>query len=398
MSNPIISVLVPAYNVEKYMAACIESIIKQTYRELEIIIVDDGSTDSTGKIIDQYAALDSRIKVVHKANEGLVMARRDALDVATGELVGFIDSDDWIDAQMYERLYHAMTEAGADIVTSGRIIEESDRSFPLFDLIGEGIYHPLKDERFCHNLIWDEQNHLWGITPNFWNKLFRMDIIKNRQKQINKDITYGEDDACVYSALAFANTVTVLREAYYHYRMRDDSMSHSADDYYMNKVNLLYLDMKKGFSGHPFETVLKSGLDLYMFEFLKRGIQNLWGIHVDYNLVPYKVCGFDLKLRDRFVLYGAGKVGQDLHEEFSRLGLAKSIIWIDKNYEKYTNMNHKVFGQERLRERDYSSVIVAVKSVNTFNEIKKELIEFGIEEDMIQRVNALNAIELCKRL
>lgn len=398
MSNPIISVLVPAYNVEKYVAACIESIINQTYRNLEIIVVDDGSTDSTGNIIDHYASCDSRIRVVHKANEGLVMARRDALDMATGSLVGFVDSDDWIDPQMYEKLYAAMIATGADIVTSGRIIEEKDRSFPLFDLINAGIYHPLEDKQFCHDLILDSQNHLWGITPNFWNKLFKMDIIKERQKHISREITYGEDDACVYSALAFANTVTVLEEAYYHYRMRDDSMSHSADDYYMQKVNLLYLDMKNGFLGHPYEKVLKSGLDLYMFEFLRRGIQSLWGIKVDFNPVPFKMSLSDLNLQDRFVLYGAGKVGQDLQAEFCRLGMQKNIIWVDKNKEKYAELNQVVFGQERLKERDFNNVIVAVKSDNTFKEIKNELIDLGIEEDIIQHVKALNVIELCKRL
>lgn len=398
MKKPIISVLVPAYNVDLYIEKCISSIINQSFDNLEIIVVDDGSTDQTGNILDEFAKKDDRIKVVHKPNEGLVMARRDALALAEGNLVGFVDGDDWIEPNMYEKLFDAMQQTGADIVTSGRIIEEEDRSFALYDLIGPGSYTPLQDSEFCHNLIWDSHNHLWGITPNFWNKLFKKDVIIDRQRCINPDITYGEDDACVYGALAFADKVTVLQEALYHYRMRGDSMSHSADDYYMQKVNVLYLAMKKSFEGHPYEPILKSGLDLYMFEFVKRGVQSLWGIQVNCDLIPYKITGFDLRLKDRFVLYGAGKIGQSLYAELCQNGLEKNIIWIDKQFEKYRQKGLNVESQERLQQRDYQSVIVAVKNDRLFQEIKAELLAFGIPEEIIQGTQTRNTIEMCKRL
>ena len=173
MEKPLISVLVPAYNVEQYIYQCIDSILGQTYSNLEIIIVNDGSTDKTGNILDVYAKKDDRIKVVHKKNEGLVMARRDALDLMQGEYVGFVDSDDWIEPNMYEELYEAMVDTDADIVTSGRIVEEYNHSLTLPELIGAGTYFPQQDINFCRNLIWDKNNHLWGIAPNFWNKLFK---------------------------------------------------------------------------------------------------------------------------------------------------------------------------------------------------------------------------------
>ena len=131
MEKTLISVLVPAYNVEQYIYQCIDSILGQTYSNLEIIIVNDGSTDKTGNILDVYAKKDDRIKVVHKKNEGLVMARRDALDLMQGEYVGFVDSDDWIEPNMYEELYEAMVDTDADIVTSGRIVEEYNHSLIL---------------------------------------------------------------------------------------------------------------------------------------------------------------------------------------------------------------------------------------------------------------------------
>ncbi len=397
MKEPVISVLVAAYNVEQYVAECVISIMAQTYHNLEIIVVDDGSTDTTGQILDELAAKDPRIRVIHKVNEGLVMARRDALEAATGELVGFVDGDDWIDPDMYDNLYHTMKATGADIVTSGRVIEEKHRSFPLFDLVGEGEYFPKEDSVFCHNLIWDQNNHLWGVTPNFWNKLFKKCSIQPFQKNVNINITYGEDDACVYGALAFADKVTVLEKAFYHYRMRGDSMSHSADDYYMQKVNALYLDMKKSFEGHPYEAILKSGLDLYMFEFVKRGVQSLWGINVDCEIISNKLCGIDLDLNEKFVLYGAGKIGQELHREFCRLGMKKNIIWVDKQFAKYTAEGLPVERPDIMLTHDYKCVIVAVKRESLFSEIKSELIEMGVDTSKIQQIQCLNTIELCKR-
>ena len=103
----LISVIVPVYNVEKYLRQCLDSIINQTYRNLEIILVDDGSTDSSGIICDEYAQIDARIKVIHKENGGLSSARNAGLDVCTsgGDFIAFVDSDDWLEPDMYERLY-----------------------------------------------------------------------------------------------------------------------------------------------------------------------------------------------------------------------------------------------------------------------------------------------------
>ena len=104
MSNVMLSIIVPVYNVEKYIGKCIESIVNQTYKDLEIILVDDGSTDNSGKICDEWARKDKRIKVIHKKNGGLSDARNAGLDICTGDYIGFVDSDDYIELNMYEDL------------------------------------------------------------------------------------------------------------------------------------------------------------------------------------------------------------------------------------------------------------------------------------------------------
>lgn len=114
MEKSLISVIVPIYNVSRYLERCMESLLHQTYKNIEIIMVDDGSPDDCGKKCDRYAAEEPRIKVIHKKNAGLGMARNSGLEIAEGEYVMFIDSDDYTDVRMIERLYHRLTEEGAD--------------------------------------------------------------------------------------------------------------------------------------------------------------------------------------------------------------------------------------------------------------------------------------------
>lgn len=108
--NVLISVIIPVYNTEKYLRGCLESVVGQTYRDIEVILVDDGSTDSSGAICDEYASADPRVKVLHKQNEGVVAAREDGIHIATGEWLAFVDSDDWISPEMYAKMLAAAKE------------------------------------------------------------------------------------------------------------------------------------------------------------------------------------------------------------------------------------------------------------------------------------------------
>ena len=119
MLNPLISVVVPIYNVDKYLDRCVESIIKQTYTNLEIILVDDGSSDNSPQICDNWNVKDKRIKVIHKENGGLSDARNVGLSFATGEIISFIDSDDWIEHEMFEKMLNRKKKDNSDIVSCG---------------------------------------------------------------------------------------------------------------------------------------------------------------------------------------------------------------------------------------------------------------------------------------
>ena len=116
--NNLISVIIPVYNVEQYLSKCLDSVVNQTYKNLEVILVDDGSTDNSGKICDEFALKDNRIIVIHKSNGGLSSARNEGLKFAKGQYVGFVDSDDYIEIGMYEKLLEVSLKYGSDVVCS----------------------------------------------------------------------------------------------------------------------------------------------------------------------------------------------------------------------------------------------------------------------------------------
>lgn len=124
---PLISIIVPVYNVKDYVEKCLDSICGQTYKNLEIVVVDDGSTDGSGEICDTYAQKDPRVKVIHRENRGVSAVRNEGLDIALGEYIGFVDGDDWIDSDMYEFLYELLIVNEADISVCSHYIENRAR-------------------------------------------------------------------------------------------------------------------------------------------------------------------------------------------------------------------------------------------------------------------------------
>lgn len=214
--NERISVIVPIYKVEKYLRKCVDSIIGQTHKNLEIILVDDGSPDNCGAICDAYAAKDSRIKVIHKQNGGLSDARNAGLDIMTGAYVGFVDSDDWIEPEMYEKLLKNMKYFQADISFGG----VSD------DLEKDGVVTTVKvsdygSEPFSESSTDAMKRYFLGSWAA-WDKLYKaslFDNIRYPKGEIN------EDEAIVLHLLDQCRKVCYTNVVLYHYMKRENSGS-----------------------------------------------------------------------------------------------------------------------------------------------------------------------------
>ncbi len=209
--NPKISIIVPVYKVEKYIHKCIDSILAQTFTDFELILVDDGSPDNCGKICDEYAKQDSRIVVIHKENGGQSTARNAGLDIAKGEYVGFIDSDDWIEPDMYEILYNICTEHNCDVANCSSTIYFKDRT-----VVNGG--HPLT----IHNRQEAMKTMLEGKLYDecLWTKLIKRSLLDDIR--IPNGIMY-EDTAFTYKFMHRAKRVGCLGVAKYNYIKRDDS-------------------------------------------------------------------------------------------------------------------------------------------------------------------------------
>lgn len=212
MEESKISVIVPVYKVEPYLRKCLDSVVNQTYQNLEIILVDDGSPDHCGAICEEYAARDKRIRVIHKENGGLSSARNAALEIATGDYIGFVDSDDWIEPEMFKFLLHGLETTGADIAVCGRYEEYRDRrvifEWPEVRIMdrGEALGELLKNDQL-QNLVWD--------------KLYRRKLFEGICFPEGKTF---EDMAVMHKLFLCSERVVCVPGTMYHYLQREGSI------------------------------------------------------------------------------------------------------------------------------------------------------------------------------
>lgn len=222
-----VSIIVPVYNTDKYIERCIISIVNQTYQNIEIICVDDGSTDDSGMILDNLAKEDARIKVIHKKNEGVTAARNAALQIVTGDYIGFVDSDDYIEKEMYELLVNAMAENKVDIVTckyyfdfNGTInVALNKRKVPS---------EPLSIAEFLPYIY--ERDMFSGVASYLWTRLFRRNVIidDDGNHKVQFQAEYGGTDDIVFVAEANMRSkkIIYLDKPLYYYFQRENSIVH----------------------------------------------------------------------------------------------------------------------------------------------------------------------------
>lgn len=207
-----VSLIMSAYNTELYLKQAIDSVLEQTYANFELIIVDDGSTDNSGKIVDSYAERDDRIVVIHKENSGLSDSRNVALKRVTGDYVGFIDSDDWYEPNYLELLVNYMEKENLDIAICGYFLEYKDKTITR---LGVDVPTILSREEGLCEILADKR-----VQSYVWNKLFKKEMITAEMP-----VSYMfEDYATVYKWFANANKTGILNVALYHYRQRGGSI------------------------------------------------------------------------------------------------------------------------------------------------------------------------------
>lgn len=209
MQEPLLTVIVPVYNVEAYLPRCLDSLLGQTYRNLEIICVNDGSADDSAAILDEYAARDARIKVIHQDNAGVSAARNRGLDTATGEYVTFVDADDWVESDAYEKVLACFAEE-VDVVCYGAIVEGSCKDEckveleRMLDMRVEGVLCVLELAKTAVNAC-------------IWNKVWRRAVIEQYAVRFVEGMRYSEDECFFYCTLASVRKLWCIKDKLYHY-------------------------------------------------------------------------------------------------------------------------------------------------------------------------------------
>lgn len=225
---PKVSIIVPIYKVERYLRQCVESLLAQTLKEIEIILVDDGSPDGCGSICEEYASMDMRVQVIHKKNQGLLRARISGVQLAKADYIGFVDGDDFTKPEMYEVLWKAAMEKNAQVVCCSEILywEEGNTELPG-PLKLDGTFSGARlEEEFYPQFFYDRTAQSKGcIPPAVWNKIFKRELLLDVYQETDPTVTIGEDMVISYACMLRATCICVLAQSHlYYYRQRSNSM------------------------------------------------------------------------------------------------------------------------------------------------------------------------------
>ena len=267
-----ISVIVPVYKVDNYLRQCLDSLAAQTLDDIEIIIVADGSPDGCPEICDEYAAKDARMKVVHKQNGGLLSARKAGVAASSGDYIGFVDGDDWVEPETFMNMHNAIIKYSPDMVLSDFLCDYGDCIEPSDQCFEEGFYDRARlESEIFPKMLFDGRFYRFGVNPNCWSKLVKRELIEKNLSPVDERIRMGEDAAFIYPCMLDSQSITCVKTPTYHYRITEQSMSNAYDERLKDIILLPYKRLKEKNADSDFD--ISSQLDyylLYMVNFLLR--------------------------------------------------------------------------------------------------------------------------------
>ena len=364
--EPLISIVVPIYNVGDYIEKCIQSIIDQTYNNLQIILIDDGSTDNSGKICDEYAKIDQRIEVIHQDNKGLVVARMKGLEIARGEYTGFVDGDDYIEDNMYEKLLSYLIESDADFVHTGYWKNE----YKLLSFEENIVEINEETDYYIRNYCLDVESQTL-ITPSLWSKLYKTPLIKKCYSKVPEARSYGEDLICLCACLMESNRIALKKEAFYHYTVRENSLSNNKNNDLLIEEYNLYKCLLNLFKEYGYYNQLKNVLAKFLKQHVLNAISKISSY--EFQVAKYNFSDPEILQNKKIIIYGAGEVGKDYYSRLIRYTNVEVVAWADsykkQNYYEYI----KLIRKEEIKNYNFDYVIIAVKNKENADEIKKNI-------------------------
>lgn len=380
-----ISVIVPIHNIEPYLPKCIDSILAQSFTNFELILVDNGSPDNCPEICDKYAAIDNRIKVIHKVNHGLLSARKAGLEKAQAKYVAYVDGDDWVDIFYLDTLYKMAIANDSDLVVTGHYREFDGKmetirpvitgNFDAAEIASTILPNAIYNGRFCEH----------NISTYVWNKLFKRELLMQYVLDIPNDIIMGEDAATTYTYLTLCNRITVCDIPVYYYRQRPDSIVKSIEDpdkeYY--RLSLLLVFLREKLSPYLSEENLKSQLTSYLYSLILVRSGGLISNKVDNTIFnPF----LKTSKNSRIVVYSSGSFGQHILSTNAKLKYFQIIRWIDFDYHDMTIDGNSVQPIGAINNDEFDFLIIATTNPTYYEQIKSNMELIGIDNKKIVQI------------
>lgn len=377
--EPLISIIVAIYQVEDFLDRCIESLISQTYGNLQIILVNDGSTDKSHIVCEKYAEIDPRIEIYYKNNGGLVSARKFGLSLARGEFVAFVDGDDYVDRNMYRELYKAIGDTHFDFVNSGYKItrtgiENENVQANSFNwcVMKDGNNIELIDACFFGM---EKEKY---VCPSIWSKLFRADFIKNSYILVPDKQDYGEDIISLFCCLAKCTSFLSIEKSFYYYCVREGSLSNIRNEKKFRSELKLYdaiFDVNEKLD-KPYDN---SKLYMRIREKVKDLLLSTSCFKNKEGIVQYYIENINALEYRKTLIYGAGVVGKSYFLQLSANERCSVIGMIDKYAREIKGFNVNIFTISEIDRLKYDAILIAIRDRQEANKIKDELIGRGVE-------------------
>lgn len=239
-----ISVIVPVYNKKQYLEECIESILHQSYRNLELILVDDESTDGSGEICDNYAQSDERVLVIHQKNAGPTAACVAGMRIATGAYYMFVDSDDYVEEAMLEEMAAKLKGTVGEVVCCNHIVEKQKKAEPVYSTVAPGVYTDEQLEKEIKTKLIGQEQKVFPMSRCM--KLCEKSVFEGNEKYYDYQIRFGDDSHLMYPAMLNSHRVVIMEDAlFYHYRYVEGSIIHHYDDGIYESVERLIASLTK---------------------------------------------------------------------------------------------------------------------------------------------------------
>lgn len=390
-----ISVIVPVYNVEKYLFRCISSIIHQTYTDLEIILVDDGSADASGKMCDSFFSDDPRIKIIRTHNNGLVNARKSGLQLSGSDYIMWVDADDWIEPDYVERMAMAAYESQADMVASDLYFEIGDEQKTVRNHFEKGVY---TSAQLLPSVLYAGEFFEYGIQPHLVTKLIKRELLASVMPFVEGIIVAGEDAAVTYPCALKARCICITDICSYHYVQHPGAMTKTYLENENMRILTLVRHILKFCKDSCVADLLKPQLNQYMkYLLLLRNIRAF--DHSQDELLS--ACG-TLPVGCRIVIYGAGGMGQQIFWYLHKHKSCSLALWVDQNYMYYQKAGLPVSSSEALKDNPdmYDYIIIANINSKTVQAIIRYLKEQMVPEEKIrwfsERISDQNV--LCSKI